>query len=53
MVKITDYLHVIDPLLKKRDQSACHLNEVEYLIKYKDTLLDENEKCNYKRKEDL
>lgn len=50
-VKVTDYLHIVEPMLKARKEAFGETNEVEYLIKNRERLLDENEKSRFQRLE--
>jgi len=55
IVKVTDYLHLVDPILQRRsefEEKTLHeddRNEVQYLLKNKDQILDQEEKRLYIR----
>ena len=50
-VKVTDYLHLVEPILKAREEAFGETNEIDYLIQNRERLLDENEKSRYQRLE--
>ena len=45
---VTDYLHLVEPILQAREAALGETNEVQYLIENKERLLDANEKGRYR-----